>query len=60
MGIRSYRAIFNVPGDPLAELVEDYRQALDTLSGNGEPRAGRSQFRGRLAGFTRGHFDRAV
>jgi putative protease len=29
MGIRSYRAIFNVPGDKVAELVSAYREALD-------------------------------
>lgn len=53
MGIRSYRAIFNVPGVPIRELVAGYRQAvLDR--GGGAPRA--------LVGheFTRGHFVRAV
>ena len=53
MGIRSYRAVFNVPGEPIAELVAAYRRSLD--AGNGQaPRA--------LVGqeFTRGHFARAV
>lgn len=55
MGIRSYRAVFNVPDEPVAELVAAYRRALDATAG-------------RLTGprtivgqeFTRGHFVRAV
>ena len=53
MGIRSYRAVFNVPGDRVADLIAAYRRTLDT--GNGQaPRV--------LVGqeFTRGHFVRAV
>ena len=53
MGIRSYRAVFNVPDEPVAELIAAYREALDTQQGRG-PRV--------LVGqeFTRGHFVRAV
>ena len=53
MGIHSYRAVFNVPDEPIAALISAYRGALD--AGNGQaPRV--------LVGqeFTRGHFARAV
>jgi U32 family peptidase len=54
MGIRSYRAVFNVPDEPVAELVKAYREALDSGSRVHTPRD--------LVGqeFTRGHFVRAV
>jgi putative protease len=55
MGIRSYRAVFNVPGDRVGELVAAYRAALDGgLAAARGPRA--------LVGqeFTRGHFAKAV
>ncbi len=55
MGIRSFRAVFNVPGDRVAELVAAYRAALDgQVDATKRPRA--------LVGqdFTRGHFVRAV
>jgi putative protease len=53
MGIRSYRAVFNVPDEPVAELVAAYRRILDAQTGQ-TPRS--------LVGqeFTRGHFARAV
>jgi putative protease len=53
MGIRSYRVVFNVPDDPVAELIAAYRATLDGVSARG-PR--------QLVGqeFTRGHFLRAV
>ncbi len=53
MGIRSYRAVFNVPEEPVAELVAAYRRALNSESG---------QTARTLVGqeFTRGHFARAV
>ncbi|HEX6314965.1 MAG TPA: DUF3656 domain-containing protein [Gemmatimonadaceae bacterium] len=55
MGIRSYRAVFNVPGERVAELTAAYRRALD-----GEVGAARS-VRGLVGqAFTRGHFARAV
>jgi putative protease len=55
MGIRSYRAVFNVPGDRVGELVAAYRAALDDgLAAARRPRV--------LVGqeFTRGHFAKAV
>lgn len=53
IGIRSFRAVFNVPGEPVGELISAYRAALDGDSSRG-PRV--------LVGqeFTRGHFVRAV
>jgi len=58
-GLRGYRVVFNVPGDPVGALVAGYRHLLDALAGGHpalelEPRA--------LVGkaFTRGHFTRAV
>jgi putative protease len=55
MGIRSYRAVFNVPGDRVGELIAAYRAILD-----GEVVATRGARA--LVGqeFTRGHFVRAV
>lgn len=54
MGIRSYRAVFNVPGDHVGELVAAYRAVLDRRAAVKGPRV--------LVGqdFTRGHFVRAV
>ena len=54
MGIRSFRAVFNVPGEPVAELIAAYRAALDPAGVGPTPRS--------LVGatFTRGHFVRAV
>ena len=53
MGIRSFRAVFNVPGDPVGDLVAAYRGILD---GDASKRARA------VVGqeFTRGHFVRAV
>jgi len=58
-GIRGYRAVFNVPGDPVAEIVAGYRAMLDAM-GRGD-RADAAAVR-TLVGdrFTRGHFSRAV
>ncbi len=58
-GLRRYRLVFNVPGDPVAEVTAHYRTALEAL------RAGRTPdprpLRTLLGGaFTRGHFARAV
>jgi putative protease len=58
-GVRGYRALFNVAGEPVAELMAGYRALLDALS-QGErpdPSAVRSLVGDR---FTRGHFTRAV
>jgi U32 family peptidase len=58
-GIRGYQMVFNVPGDPVAEVVRAYRVSLEALSRGVHPEAGRS--RELLGGaFTRGHFARAV
>jgi putative protease len=54
MGIRSFRAVFNVPGLPVAELVSAYRECLGSSTRNNAARE--------LVGqeFTRGHFVRPV
>jgi putative protease len=59
MGLRGFHAVFNVAGDPVAEIVRGYRAQLEALA-NGE-RAERAPVR-ELVGsaFTRGHFARAV
>jgi U32 family peptidase len=58
-GFRSYRLVFNVPGDPVAEVTAAYRSMLDAIA------TGRtsdtSRVRTLLGGeYTRGHFARAV
>ena len=58
-GLRGARLIFNMPDDPVAEIVAGYREALDTLADGGEPSLG--AIRATLGSrFTRGHFARAV
>ncbi len=58
-GMRGYRMLFNVPGDPVADLVGRTRAALDALSAGSTPPLGDIRA---LVGtrFTRGHFARAV
>lgn len=58
-GIRGFHAIFNVPGEPVAQVVAGYRQMLDDLSA---ARPARHESVRSLVGdaFTRGHFARAV
>jgi putative protease len=58
-GIRGFRTVFNVPGDPVMEIVAAYRAALDLLAGGSERATTpvRELVRGK---FTRGHFARAV
>ena len=60
-GIRSYRAVFNVAGDPVAEVIAGYRGSLDALASGAATQTGASPVR-ELVGsaFTRGHFVRAV
>lgn len=59
MGIRSFNAVFNVPGDPVAEIIGGYRAMIEALAGGGEPRhAALRSIVG--SAFTRGHFARAV
>ena len=59
-GIRGFRTLFNVPGDPIRDIVAGYRSALDALAAGGAPAAA-STVRDLVGGkFTRGHFARAV
>jgi U32 family peptidase len=58
-GVRGYRLLFNVPGQPVTEMTRRYREIIDTLASGIEPDL--SNVRD-LVGreFTRGHFARAV
>jgi len=58
-GLRGYRLVFNVPGDPVAEVTAAWREIVDALAAGGRPDL--SALR-RIRGeeFTRGHFARAV
>jgi putative protease len=58
-GVRGYRALFNVAGEPVAEIVAGYRAMLDALARSDRPEgaAVRSLVGDR---FTRGHFARPV
>jgi putative protease len=58
-GIRGYRAVFNVPGEPVGEVIEGYRSMLDSLSRGERPDT--TSVRAIVGDrFTRGHFARAV
>jgi putative protease len=58
-GLRGARLIFNMPDDPVAEVVAGYREALDALAAGLEPSF--AGIRATLGSrFTRGHFARAV
>ena len=58
-GIRQYRLLFNVPGDPIAEVVAGYRAMSDALSAG--DRVATDSVRTLFGqAFTRGHFARAV
>lgn len=58
-GIRGFRAVFNVPGDPVTEIIGGYRRALEALAR--DERVDAESVRSLVAGrFTRGHFARAV
>jgi len=59
-GLRRYRLLFNVPGDPVAELVRGYAGMLSALAEGSTHVAAPSprDFLGQR--FTRGHFARAV
>jgi putative protease len=59
LGIRSFNAVFNVPGDPVAEIVRGYRELIDALA-SGEVVRGSSVRSVVGSAFTRGHFARAV
>ncbi|MEP6766294.1 MAG: DUF3656 domain-containing protein, partial [Gemmatimonadaceae bacterium] len=57
--IRGYQIVFNVPGDPVAEVTSHYRDLLTSLVTGNEVDLSRT--RRMLHGeFTRGHFSRAV
>ena len=58
-GVRGYRAVFNVPGEPVGEIIAGYRAMLDALSAGA--RADTTAVRVLVGDrFTRGHFTRAV
>jgi U32 family peptidase len=58
-GIRGYRMLFNLPGDPVGEITSRYREALEALAeGAVPPIQGVRALVG--SSFTRGHFARAV
>ncbi|MBK7922959.1 MAG: U32 family peptidase [Gemmatimonadetes bacterium] len=58
-GFRAYRMVFNVPGDPVAEVTRAWRGALDALGRGAAPDLEAiREVTGRA--FTRGHFARAV
>ena len=59
VGVRGYHMVFNVPRDPIAELVGGWRRSLEALASGGtaDAAAVRPWVGGR---FTRGHFARAV
>jgi U32 family peptidase len=59
MGVRGYRMLFNVPGDPVGEITSGYREALEALAQDAAP-PGRGVRALVGSSFTRGHFARAV
>jgi putative protease len=60
-GIRSYHAVFNVPGDPVAEIISGYAGGLRALAEGTLARGELMGARQAVGGvFTRGHFARAV
>ena len=58
-GLRSYRLLFNVPGERVGELVSAYRRALESL-GAGRPVSVDAPRALVGRAFTRGHFARSV
>jgi putative protease len=58
-GIRNYQLIFNVVGDPIAQVVSGYRAMIEQLAG-GEANATNAVRPALRGAFTRGHFARAV
>jgi putative protease len=58
-GLRSYRLVFNVPGDPVGEVTRAWREIVDRLAAGDRPDLSSLRLiRGEE--FTRGHFARAV
>jgi putative protease len=58
-GVRGYHVVFNVPGDPIGDVVARYRAALAALCAGARPDLGAVRAVVGSA-FTRGHFARAV
>lgn len=58
-GLRSYRLVFNVPGDPVAETTAAWRAAVEALAAGERPDLAAIRA---IHGdeYTRGHFARAV
>jgi putative protease len=57
--LRHFRLLFNLPGDPVSDIVAAYRSSLDALHGGQV--ADTNRVRNLMGGaFTRGHFVRAV
>ncbi|HVT39952.1 MAG TPA: DUF3656 domain-containing protein [Gemmatimonadaceae bacterium] len=58
-GIRGYRAVFNVAGEPVSAVIAGYRAMLDALEAGERPDSAAVRA---IVGdrFTRGHFARAV
>ena len=61
-GIRGFQLVFNVPNEPVTEVVGAYRRMLDSLALGREISYTDSEDLRQLLGgaFTRGHFTRAV
>ena len=58
-GLRNYHLVFNVVGDPIAQVVSGYRAMLDELAAGA--RVSANPVRAAVGtAFTRGHFARAV
>jgi putative protease len=58
-GVRSFRAVFNVPADPVANVIAALRRTLDALAAGERPDT--TSVRAVVGThFTRGHFARAV
>jgi putative protease len=58
-GLRSYRLVFNLPGDPVGEVTRAWRHVVDAMAAGDRPDF--SELRAiRGEEFTRGHFARAV
>ena len=58
-GLRNFHLVFNVVGDPVAQVVSGYRAMLDEMAAGGSPAANPVRVAMGTT-FTRGHFARAV
>ncbi len=58
-GIRGFHVVFNVPGDPIGEIVSGFRDALNAIALNESPDLAVTR-RALHGEFTRGHFARPV